>query len=115
MKPIVLDQGEVHEGEERAAEAVITVEAAGMGGALGLEAGTASTDGLGAVALPLEPLDQLTIDGLAELTGVADGRRQRGGARVALGAALGGERGAVLAHRQLRLRWAVAVAFVAEH
>ncbi len=46
--PIVLDEGEVHEGKEWATEKVVEVEAESMGGEFGLDAGTEPANGLGA-------------------------------------------------------------------
>jgi hypothetical protein len=63
----VLDEGEVHEGKEWAAEEVVEVQAEGMGGEFGLNAGTPSAEGLGAVALQLELLHELAVDGLDDL------------------------------------------------
>ncbi len=50
-KPIVLDEGEVHGGEPWLASEVVEVEAEGVGGELGVDAGRQPPDRLGAVAL----------------------------------------------------------------
>jgi len=64
----VLDHGKVHEGEQGLTEEVIEVERQGVSGELGLDAGAEAADGLGAVPLPLELLDELTVDGLDDLS-----------------------------------------------
>ncbi len=113
--PIVLDHGEVHQRAERATEKVVEVEAHGMGGALGLDAGAQAADGLRAVLLEVSLGDQLAIDSLDDLPGVVDGAGQRRGQLLALVASPGRQHHQGVAGGEQLMQGAVAVALVAQH
>jgi hypothetical protein len=107
---IVRDDGEIHARAERATEEGVEVEAEDVGGELRLEAGAEAADGLGAVALEVELLDELTVDGLDALSEVVDGPHQRHGQSRQLVAALGDEQGQIVADGEVLLERAVDIA-----
>ena len=66
----MLDESEGLEGLEGLAQEGVAAQAEGVGGQLGLHAGAQAGQGLGAVALDVELLGQLAVDGLDRLAEV---------------------------------------------